>query len=311
MKLSNLLVLFDNSPAGINALTHAMQLAKVFNSQLSIISVVPKSDFVLSRYFQEKMNELKSQIDKSMDKVIRETIGLSNPTEIPHYSIQIIWGDPFQESIKFILQTNPDLVIMGNHGHHGIKRLLLGSLAEKMVRYSPVPVLICKQLIKLPYQNVLLPIDFDQLSEDSLLMAKHIKETMNPKMTALNVIPPIQIVYFDPSQNVTGLSIELEQEVYQAHQEKMQTLRQQHASMLNDGNVMQGDIIYTVQEKIKQEKIDLVIVATHGNKGLNYFLLGSIADQIIRHASCNILSIAPSNEKAEKIAQLKKHYQLQ
>jgi nucleotide-binding universal stress UspA family protein len=74
--------------------------------------------------------------EKAMDRVCEEQL-----ESCPNFQRRIVSGDPAQEILKMIVSEAIDLVIMGTHGRKGLEHIIFGSVAENVVKKSPVPVL--------------------------------------------------------------------------------------------------------------------------------------------------------------------------
>jgi nucleotide-binding universal stress UspA family protein len=140
MKLFNhILVPTDFGSSSARAIETAMALAQTFDSELTLlhvweIPVYPYMEFVL------ESAELVETIEQAATKGLASALAEIHKS-VPRARSILKMGPPGQQIVDTIAVEHPDLVVMGTHGRHGLGRVLLGSVAEKIVRLSPVPVL--------------------------------------------------------------------------------------------------------------------------------------------------------------------------
>lgn len=145
LPVSKILVPIDFSDYSKMALDYAVEFAKKFNSQLFLIYVIEPivypSDFGLGQVPISSIDmEIQSRAEDEMQKLINEKV----PKET-----KVSWivrvGKPFIEIINEAKEKDCDLIIIATHGHTGIEHILFGSTAEKVVRKSPIPVLVVRE----------------------------------------------------------------------------------------------------------------------------------------------------------------------
>lgn len=145
LQVSKILVPIDFSDYSKMALDYAVEFAKKFNSQLFLIYVIEPivypSDFGLGQVPISSIDmEIQSRAEDEMQKLINEKV----PKET-----KVSWivrvGKPFIEIINEAKEKDCDLIIIATHGHTGIEHILFGSTAEKVVRKSPIPVLVVRE----------------------------------------------------------------------------------------------------------------------------------------------------------------------
>ncbi|MEA3332468.1 MAG: universal stress protein [Pseudomonadota bacterium] len=137
MLIKKVLVLTDGSQNSRSALRYAVEICRNFKASLHILSVV---EDIPSYAYLEVGSEFISQVQETVrQEVVQcsgycETSGIVCDGEIRH-------GVPYEEIIKYAKEIDADLIVMSTHGHTGLSHILLGSVAEKIVRYAPCPVL--------------------------------------------------------------------------------------------------------------------------------------------------------------------------
>jgi universal stress protein A len=141
VSFKNILFPTDLSENSKEAMKYATSLAEHYDASLHIIHVTLGVNQYLAYdvnvYIPDdiKQNERK-KLEDNLKKLPPDEMG--TPTSVKH---EILEGLPVPEISQYIKDNNIDLVVMGTHGHTGLKHLIIGSVAENIVRSSPVPVL--------------------------------------------------------------------------------------------------------------------------------------------------------------------------
>ena len=144
MLIKKVLTLTDGSELSRFALHYAVEIAQQFEAELYLLTVIDKIpsyiDAVISREVMEKMEQA------LRDEMVNcsgfcETSGVKCQSEIKY-------GIPYEEIIKYAREIDADIIVMTTHGRSALAHILLGSVAEKVVRHAPCPVLTIKPGIK-------------------------------------------------------------------------------------------------------------------------------------------------------------------
>ena len=134
-----ILVPTDGSTEAERVLDHAVELATIHDASLHAVYVMNTASFtgLPMETAWEGIDDVLRREGTAALETVRETAE-SDGIEI---SCRVLEGSPAREIVRYAEETRCDLVVMGTHGRGGINRLLLGSVAEQVVRTSPVPVL--------------------------------------------------------------------------------------------------------------------------------------------------------------------------
>ncbi len=289
MKLNRIFVPTDFSETANLAVRQAVVLAQIYQAELIVLHARLMYDDDSSR-LPEALERLKQEETRILNKMHQSVTHADPATPIRH---EIIRGYSAPSAILgYVNQNDFDLVVIGTHGRSGIEQLLLGSVAEKIVRYAPSPVLTVhrKSPVIETYKKIIVPFDFSEHAQRAL-------------RTALRVSPDdaeIHLVYvFEKdaypemySWNLAS-SIDLMPQVQIKAREKMDAL----LNNLNIGNrqihkiIMNGTPHKKIAEYVNSQQAELVIMATQGLVGLDRFLLGSTTERIIRSVNTQILTL--------------------
>jgi len=145
-KLKNILVPIDFSDYSLKALQYALPFAKQHGAKITLIQVIepvyyPENFLGVLPPECEKVNIDRARAAKRQLADLRQLeIGLETPAEIV-----VRTGRPYEEIINAAKEHDINLIIISTHGHSGLKRVFLGSTAERVVRHAPCPVLVVRE----------------------------------------------------------------------------------------------------------------------------------------------------------------------
>jgi len=293
MKLKKILVPVDFSEYSKKALEYAFLWGDEFGADITLLHV--NTVF----HAQHKLPEFADTFLKIADAV-EQKIHLWMKKHHRKYrsgqlDIEIVQGaSAAKEILKYIANHSFDLVVMGTHGRTGSKHILLGSVAEKVSRLSPVPVLTVHRDAKaLEVKNILVPIDLDDYAKKTVDQALALANIFDARIHLLHVIERI----IPDSLNLTKTDMrkffELDPDAKKHATELMLDLvgddirPGMHLQLVEIGDPQTEIIRYA-----DKNKIDLIMMATRGFSKFDYFWSwGSISEKVVRHANCPVLVI--------------------
>jgi nucleotide-binding universal stress UspA family protein len=145
--VQTILVATDFSDASAPATAYAFSLARALNARLSLLYVVPEDDVqvitamraaLLSEVTPETLIEtLRTEADKHLTTLVEA----AHATDLVHEHL-VVTGQPAVEILRWAAAKQVQLIIVGSHGHHGMRRFLIGSVAERVLRQAPCAVLV-------------------------------------------------------------------------------------------------------------------------------------------------------------------------
>ncbi|MFW1953754.1 universal stress protein [Acinetobacter beijerinckii] len=145
MAYQKILVAIDDSEISVNVIQQAAQLAKALNSEITVVEVMTLDPYLSEAYLRmgqsnELIERVRSYVQENLTKVEKkfEELGLTVAT-------QVLEGFSIHDEIIGAAQNlGADLIIMGSHGRTGIKKFILGSVAQKVLGESHIPVLVVR-----------------------------------------------------------------------------------------------------------------------------------------------------------------------
>jgi nucleotide-binding universal stress UspA family protein len=185
-----------------------------------------------------------------------------------------------------------DLIVMATHGRSGMARALIGSVAQRVVSESPVPVLLLRpggrRVAHLA--TLLVPVDGTPEGARALGAALPLAQATGARIVLLQVVVPFIQRYFDESLTVDPL---WDEEALASARGYVETLagRLRQAGVSAQGRVTQGPISQEIADAAGEVGADVIVMSTHALTGPARTLLGSIADEVVRSAHQPVLLV--------------------
>ncbi|GAB4368404.1 MAG: universal stress protein [Calditrichia bacterium] len=293
MEIKKILVPVDFSEFSDKALEYAIEFAKQFDASLTLFHAII--------IFQEDVDEeqrleaYQEWVKNHEDRITRRIVGHRQKAHGHGIQVDTVVQrgiSPADVILEYIEENNFDLIVMGTHGRSGLKHLFLGSVAEKVSRISKIPVLTVHRSVKeFQMQNLLVAVDFSPYSKEATDYAVALAKKFHSRIKFIHVIEK----EIHPSFYASGISsiFEIDTDLEQRVIENMKTF-------LEDQLQPEGQYDYIVKEGRPHKEIvefsqedhtDMIIIASHGLTGLDYILLGSTAEKVVRWANSPVLIV--------------------
>ena len=271
-----ILSLIDLSPASANVLKWTRLFAEKFGSRVQILHAmwppVPRAvseaeGEQLLGEFEERRVELRRAIRAQADEVLGNRI---------HCDIEVGVGHPVKVVLDGISQMRPDLIVLGSHGHDGMARSLMGSVAENVVRESAFPTLVVKGADLAPGQQtlsrLLCPVDLTQSAAAFLDASAGLASSFGATLEVFRVLP-------DGAADV-------EQEMGRLQQWVPDMVRQRCPifETVHTGDTAEQIVIFA-----RQRGVDVMVVGVEPRRFLEYTVLGRTTERVVRHGPCSVL----------------------
>jgi len=300
LQIQNVLVTTDFSRPSLTAIETALPLIKRFGAALHFVHVIEPDPPLWDIHGIPLIVPV-----RGVDQRVRSCLNqLESKSVRPRpENIHVVRGRPFEQICRLAREFEIDLIVMATRGNTGLKHLALGSTAERVVRYSPCPVLVVhgsdgknKSLRGTSlFRKILVPIDFSKCSLKGLAFACAVAGELGSKLILLN---SVALQYYIASDEYGRF--DLPQLLEQTEKSARGQMRD-FVAKTNWGGV---EIDSTIKighagEQIcaaAARKADLIVIATHGHTGLKHIFLGSTAEYVVRHAPCPVL-VVPSHPR--------------
>lgn len=150
MHIGTILVPCDFSEGAEQAFTTALDLAKGWNAKIILFHAIPEFPRIayanaasLEALSQLEIAKIEAEIVDAADKKLKQFAGRKSDTAV-HVDTQVTLSEPFWAICQIAEKESVDLIVMGSHGRTGLAHVLLGSVAERVVRHAACPVLVVR-----------------------------------------------------------------------------------------------------------------------------------------------------------------------
>ena len=314
-----ILVPLDGSTRAESAIPVAARIARAYGASITLLRIA-ETPVEYGPYLAPPASYAKEAIEADLAR-LKEYLGKAAQAEALagiDVEVKALFGAVAPTIIAAAQAYHASLIVMCSHGYTGFKRWMLGSVADKIARHAPVPILILREGMPLPAieakqpVRALVALDGSSLSEAvfepvAYLVAGLAYTTSHRgELDLLRVVDLPSGNYTGKSQiHITGLSRD---EAVLTAQEYLKSL----TARLDEGGLAALDItVKTAVESdpdvaeaiIKQaesETVDLIAMATHGRGGMQHFVMGSITERVLHHSKLPLLIVRPSKEQAAR-----------
>lgn len=210
-------------------------------------------------------------------------------------------GEPSSTILDRAVSLPADLIVIGTHGTSGFQHLVLGSVTEKVLRKARCPVLTvpprAQAMSQLPFKRLLCAVDFSDASLDAVRSALSLAEESGGTLTLLHVLewpwgePPPPHLEELPVEQGAALA-EFRRYSEESAKKRLESLipptvtRPRVATRLRNGKPY-----VQILQVAAEEQADLIVIGVYGRNPLDLALLGSTTNQVVRRATCPVLTL--------------------
>lgn len=294
----NILACTDYSAASEAGLQRAVALAARHCARLTLLHVLPVSaikdaaDLVADRYFSrdEPRFDPKRAEEQQGERLREAAAQLASQAGI-EIDTQLRTGRPAAEISAAARDVDADLLVIGGHGAHRVRSMLLGTTTHRLLRSSPAPVLVVKRPPPFEYATVLLPTDLSEASSlaaaaaltlvpDARFHVAHAFELPYAGMMAYANVEPTAVLHYQTEES-KRLAPELEQFVQSSGlpAERVTT------------HLEHGSAVARITELSQTLAADLIVIAARGKSEVERLFIGSVALSVVQAADCDVLLV--------------------
>ena len=275
--IDRILIPLDGSPQGDSALDAIGPLLRMHHPEVLLLGVMDEEHFDPKRrtHLDFTCNALRS---KGVDASIALREGKDAATQI----------------LDFARERGVDLIAMSTHGRSGLSRIFVGSVTEEVLRRTEVPLLVCRPGAAVgEWDRIVVALDGSERAEEILPEAARIARAQKAGVDLVRVALPVvsaggvgEFPLVFPAENplpyLKAVSGRLQAEGVDAR-----------------AVGLEGRAAFEILKYAKDNNAGLICMTTHGRTGVARVLLGSIAEEVLRHATCPVLLRRMARERVE------------
>lgn len=285
----------DLSDFSKRAFEHGLVLARWYGAEVVAVHVftgfMPPGDQSTYPAWLRRVPEARQAIDRELREQLATP--LADGMDVP---LVVREGDPVSEILAESKARAADLVVMSTHGRSGFDRLTLGSVAYKVLRKSPCPVLVVPAQPTGPeapfagYRRIVCATDFSECSARALDFALSIAERAGSRLTLAHVVEVAE----NPEvlEGESPLALVRRERIARAH-ERLREVAAAHEGRgpSIDETVRLGRPYTELLALAREADADLLVLGVRGRGAIDLTLFGSTANQVVKRATCDVLTV--------------------
>jgi len=270
-KPQHIVCLVDLSPASRLVLCWARVIAQAFASRVEILHAAEPPQFLIEGQEQAQVELTRTELHGAVGSLAQELLG----TRVPHH-IVVEEGHPVQVVLSRLERHTPDLIVMGSHGHDGMARVLLGSVAENVTRMARCPMLIVKgpEPAGEGLKRILCPVNLSDSASECAQLAGILAAVLKAKLELL-----LAVEEADAGRG-------------QAEEELHTWVPGGLRRMCEISEVvLAGDAAERIVERARAREADLVVLGAEHRRFLEFTTLGRTTERVMRYSPCTVLLV--------------------
>ncbi|MFA6245074.1 MAG: universal stress protein [Candidatus Hydrogenedentales bacterium] len=302
----------DFSPYALHAMKYALAIAKAYEGRVHFLHVIDEA--LVSGGHAHGLWLTKGDAD-ALVASMKDHAGnrLEMLTRIADdqgvvCSSYTVVGKPQDEILNHVRDHGCTLVVLATHGRSGFDHMVFGSVAEKVVRQSPVPVLCIKhpehefvndEDLSLKIKRILFPTDFSPFADKALPFAVSLCREFHASLVLFHASElSVALPEFMPDAALT-IGTTMEATAREALDRMKDSIEDVEVEVAAVTGVPHREICRLVERL----PVDLIVMPTHGRSGIGHILFGSVAEKVVRLAGCPVFTIRPEWEGPEPQAE--------
>ena len=274
-----MLIAIDGSESSLHAFKESMKLADTEKSWITAVCVTPPYEGDL-----EVMGI--GDIREAMSRPCLDTIEKATAiADAQNRHVKFIHENGrFHERIIDVAEEyNCELIVMGRHGHHGLSRTLIGSVATRVIGFSQRDVLIVPKESAIGWGNVLVATDGSEFSERAVDRAIDFTASYEGKLNVVSAVD-VPVEAYGEAPEAIDRMVEKAREIVDTAVNKAKA-----AGIMAEGHVRTGDSAEIILELAEKLSAETIFMSSLGKTGLTRLLLGSVAEKVIGLSHCPVL----------------------
>ncbi len=273
----------DGSEAADAVFEFAQQIALEHDAELYVLNVADTNRDSVTQISGKVVDALEDEGKRIVEELTADaSAGVSIRTDV-------VQGDPEQTIVEYSQRIDADLIVMATHGRSGLERVLLGSITERVVSTATAPVLAVNPdevgTPSYPCENVLVPTDGSEGATRALRTAVELASVTGATLHVLTVVETASLGF-------DARSMLKDEELESSASETIAEATEIAEDSLSEvkSSIQHGHPHREIRSYVDDNDIDLVAMGTHGRTDFSRYLLGSVANKLLRSSPVPVLT---------------------
>jgi nucleotide-binding universal stress UspA family protein len=296
-----MLVPLDGSELAEAVFPYAKELAGRLDLDVILLHVCNPEEHQLLPMHRAYV-ERAAEIIRRQSEEVQEGTGIQPGHKAIEARGEVAVGHPAEEILHYADENEIDLILIATHGRSGVRRWAMGSVADKVLRASRVPVWLVRAAIpeeivydKWPSTTILVPLDGSELAESVLPHVEAVAKQRGAELVDVVLLTVCEPLFF-PSDYPPAIPLTGERlaEQYLAGVEKrFKDVGLKVHSKVLVGEPLAGEPADEIVDYANRNHFNLIVIATHGRSGISRWAYGSVAEKVLLGVSSPIFLVRP------------------
>lgn len=291
-----ILVPLDGSRLSEGVIPYARQLALGLQLPITLAHVV-RPDRIVARSDRPPTLEQLSQWATDEASALLWPMAASLRAQGVSVDTRVLFGRAAEALLDCSAEGEGCLVAMATHGRSGVGRWMLGSVTDKVLHHTTDPML----LVRPPEEpapagaeslgSLLVPLDSSALAESILPQAETVARGLELKIILAQVVPSVSDLHLGPDSDYYPYPSDILEQAQEVAEEYLRTVAQGLVSrgLPVETRVLHGQPAGAIIDLAHETPDSVIAMCTHGRSGLTRWLMGSVADKVVRSSSRPVL----------------------
>ncbi len=301
-----MLIPLDGSEVAEIVFVYAKELAARHGIDIFVLQVCSPQEHELDPMHRAYVERAVETIRQQSEEVQKRT-GIQYGKAIETRG-ELTFGDPAEEILRYVDENGIDLILMATHGRSGLKRWVMGSVADKVLRASNVPVWLVRagtaeEIVydQWPQRTMLVSLDGSDVAEAVLPHVEAIAKQWDAEPADVVLLRICELQVLPPDYPVNRLSVwekHAEQEMARCKRIAEQYLAEKEKHLNDIGikvrsEVLTGKPAEEIIDCANRNPFSIIFMATHGRSGLSRWAYGSVTEKVLQGVSSPLLLVRP------------------
>lgn len=291
-----ILIPTDGSEGAENAARHGIAIARAYGAHVDVLHVVDTRAYSSSLAdIDALVREQEAHFKEAGEQAVETIRSLAVDVDVSA-DTRVETGIPHETILDYADDHDIDLIAMGTHGRTGLDRLMVGSIAERVVRTASVPVLTARrgagarEIEAGPYEEILIPTDGSPAATAAVSHGIDLARRFDATVHALYVVDVSALAGpYDAGPVLTDLLSALEKEGEEATGDIADRAADAGVDVVT--SVIEATPYRGIRDYVEEYDIDLVTMGTHGRSGFDRYVLGSVTEKTLRTVEAPVLTV--------------------
>ena len=298
--LRNVLVATDFEAASDAALVYGRALARTFGASLHVLHVAENQ-------FLRPSPPDPALVKAAQVRSLNDRLTDDDRTALHARAVIEMSDETADTIVKYARHEQIDLIVMGTHGRSAMSQLLVGSVAERVVRLAPCPVLAVRQPERdfvrpdaseseasvILLKQILVATDFSEPSDAALAYGRELARNFGAQLTVLHIADNLAMRAYGADGFVMA-EPELQRDIEESARRRLDALlSDEDRDVLRAQGVVRSasSTALAIVDYARAVNTDLIVIGTHGRGAVAHLLMGSVAERVVRTAPCPVLTV--------------------